>query len=111
MRSCCRSNFRVSTPYVGRVLIFRRTYIAICAVMAMTSLAAAAVDLRLIQAVRERNLEPGRTLLKQRVDVNTPQGDGSTALHWAARGHDLTSASAGVAAGARPHAAGRQVLD
>src|SRR5205823_7535855 len=92
MRSCCRFNFRVSTQYVGRVLIFRRTYIAICAVMAMTSLAAAAVDLRLIQAVRERNLESVRTLLKERGDVNSSQGDGATALHWDASVDALSSA-------------------
>ena len=73
--------------------------------MAMTSLAAAAVDLRLIQAVRERNLESVRTLLKQRVDVNAPQGDGSTALHWAARVGDLTIADALIRAGARANVA------
>jgi len=33
-----------------------------------------------------------RTLLNQKVDVNVPQVDGTTALHWAVRADDLESA-------------------
>ena len=43
----------------------------------------AASDLRLIDAVKARDLARARTLLKERVDVNARQGDGATALHWA----------------------------
>ena len=39
-------------------------------------------------------------LLKQKVDVNAAQGDGSTALHWAAYRDDLELAKLLVAAGA-----------
>src|SRR5204863_3235749 len=35
-----------------------------------------------------------RTLLKQRADVNAPQADGMTALHWAAYHDDLEMAKA-----------------
>ena len=42
-----------------------------------------------------------RALLKQRVDVNAPQGDGTTALHWAAHVNDLTIADLLIRAGAR----------
>jgi ankyrin repeat protein len=41
-----------------------------------------------------------RTLLKQRVDVNAPQDDGMTALHWAAHLDDLETARLLVKAGA-----------
>jgi ankyrin len=61
----------------------------------------AAPDLRLIQAVRNRDLQVVRSLLKQRIDVNAPQGDGATALHWAARLDDLAIADILLRAGAR----------
>ncbi len=41
-------------------------------------------DLRLIQAVKAQDEASVRALLKQHVDVNAPQGDGTAALHWAA---------------------------
>ena len=41
-----------------------------------------------------------RTLLKQRADVNAPQADGMTALHWAAQLNDLETARLLVKAGA-----------
>src|SRR6185436_17129802 len=62
---------------------------------------AASPDLRLIQAVKTKDVQAVRTLLKQRIDVNTPQGDGSTALHWAARIDDLAIADVLIRAGAR----------
>ena len=62
---------------------------------------AAGADLRLIQAVRNKDAQAVRALVKQRIDVNAPQGDGSTALHWAARVDDLAIADALIGAGAR----------
>jgi ankyrin len=61
----------------------------------------AAADARLIDAIRAKDATAVRTLLKQRVDVNAPQGDGSTALHWAAHVNDLTIADLLIRAGAR----------
>jgi ankyrin repeat protein len=46
-------------------------------------------------------------LLKQRVDVNTPQVDGMTALHWATYQDDLELANLLVRAGANVKAANR----
>src|SRR5207244_6933694 len=40
-------------------------------------------------------------MIKQGADVNAPQGDGVTALHWAARHGDADLVNALVAAGAR----------
>ena len=45
-------------------------------------------DVRLIDAVKAGNKTAVRTLLDQRVDVNAPQADGTTVLHWAASGDD-----------------------
>src|SRR5207247_5085221 len=62
-------------------------------------------DLRLIQAVKKQDADAVRALLKQRVDVNAPQGDGATALHWAAQRDDLTIAYLLIRAGARANIA------
>ena len=62
---------------------------------------AAAADVRLIQAVRSQAVESVRALLKQRVDVNAPQGDGTTPLHWAAEVDNLVIADLLIRSGAR----------
>jgi ankyrin repeat protein len=66
---------------------------------------AASVDQPLIQAVKNSDLESVRELLKQRVDVNTAQSDGTTALHWAAHRDDLGIADALIRSGARANVA------
>ena len=48
-----------------------------------------------------------RTLLKQGVDVNAAQGDGMTALHWAARQGDAELAQMLLYAGANVKATTR----
>jgi uncharacterized protein len=48
-----------------------------------------------------------RTLLKQGADVNAAQGDGMTALHWAARGGDAETAQMLIFAGANIRATTR----
>jgi uncharacterized protein len=48
-----------------------------------------------------------RALLQQRADVNTPQVDGMTALHWAAYRDDLETGALLVRAGANVKAANR----
>jgi ankyrin repeat protein len=46
-----------------------------------------------------------RTLLQQKADVNAPQADGTTALHWAVREDDLEMTETLLRAGAHPSAA------
>src|SRR3954466_572 len=62
-------------------------------------------DLRLIQAVKTQNAESVRALLKQHADVNAAQGDGTTALHWAANLDNLSVADMLIRAGAPVNAA------
>jgi uncharacterized protein len=62
---------------------------------------AAASDMRLIDAVKTGNKQAVLALLKQRVDVNAPQGDGATALHWAVHRDDLVTTDLLIRAGAR----------
>ena len=57
-------------------------------------------DLRLVNAVRHDDREAVRALLQEQVDVNMPQPDGATALHWAAYLDDLETADLLIGAGA-----------
>src|SRR5262252_6417012 len=48
-----------------------------------------------------------RTLLQQKADVNAPQVDGATAMHWAVYRDERDSADQLIAAGAKVDAANR----
>ena len=56
-------------------------------------------------AVQQQNAAAVRVLLQQRADVNRPQGDGATALHWAAHWDDRETAALLLKAGANVNAA------
>jgi ankyrin repeat protein len=66
---------------------------------------AAGSDRRLVEAVKHQQKDTVRALLKEQVDVNTPEADGATALHWAAFWNDWDTASALIRAGAHPNTA------
>src|SRR3989442_3112123 len=82
--------------YVGRSVV---------ALVRMTSLAAAATDLRLVDAAKNRDTEAVRRLLTQGVPVNASQPDGFTALHWAAQRDDADMADLLIRAGGQVSAA------
>ena len=62
--------------------------------------AAGADDLRLVEAVRQRNEPAVRRLLAERAPVNAEQPDGATALHWAVHWNDRASVELLLRAGA-----------
>src|ERR1043166_347987 len=70
-------------------------------------MSAATVDTRLGTAARNGDLNAVRSLVSQKVDVNTPQGDGMSALHWAAYKDDLEMARILIEAGANVKATTR----
>lgn len=72
------------------------------------ALALSAADSRLSEAAMQGDSNTVRALLKQKADVNGAQGDGSTALHWAAFHDDLEMVKLLLAAGADVKAATRE---
>ncbi len=77
------------------------------ALLSMAALNAAAADTRLADAAMAPDTEAVRSLVRQKVDVNAPQADGTTALHWAVRHDDLETAELLIHAGANVKAANR----
>jgi uncharacterized protein len=71
------------------------------------SLSAAGSSARLADAAEERDQSGIRALLEQHADVNAPQVDGMTALHWAAHYDDLETVQRLVRAGANVKAENR----
>jgi ankyrin repeat protein len=68
---------------------------------------AAERDVAIADAAERGDASAVRALLKQGADVNTAQGDGMTALHWAAMNGDANLASLLLGAGANTRAATR----
>ena len=64
-------------------MILRSLLIGLCGAIVSSSQPAVAADSPLADAAMKGDISAVRTLLSRKVDVNTAQGDGSTALHWA----------------------------
>ena len=75
--------------------------------LSLLSLGAAGRDVPLVDAVKTGDLKTVRSLLQQKTDVNAPEPDGTTALHWAAHRDALDSATLLIRAGANVKAANR----
>lgn len=62
---------------------------------------AAAMDTRLADAAKNGDVATVKTLLGQKIDVNAPTADSSTALHWAVERNNLEMVSLLLSAGAK----------
>ena len=71
------------------------------------AVAAATVDARVAAAMKNRDTASVRALLRQRADVNAPDVEGMTALHWAAHWGDVDTAKLLIRTGANAKAANR----
>ena len=74
---------------------------ALLAVNARPALSRAAAESPVADAAMRRDIAKLRQLIKQGADVNAAQGDGMTALHWAASHGDVDEARMLISAGAR----------
>ena len=80
----------------------------LCLLLVVTGvghIAAAGPDLRLVDAMAERNTALVRTLIGDGVDVNSARADGATALLWAAHWDNVDAAERLLRAGADVNAA------
>ena len=73
----------------------------------MSGLTAAGADLRLVDAVQNRDTAAARALVQEGIAVNATQADGTTALHWAARWDQVDVVDLLLQAGANVNAANR----
>lgn len=67
-------------------------------------LAAALSAAPLVDAVKSGDRDAALALLAQQADVNIPEADGTTALHWAVQGNDLDLVQRLIRAGANVNA-------
>jgi uncharacterized protein len=75
--------------------------------LACARLDVAGAEVSLVDAVKAVDKAAVRTLLAQRIDVNAPEPDGTTALHWAANRDDAEVVDLLIRAGANAKAANR----
>jgi uncharacterized protein len=89
--------------------IVRGALLSVAGACSLTALLAAAPrdEAAVAEAAMKGNRESVRSLLKQGADVNAAQGDGTTALHWAARQGDVELAQMLLYAGANVRATTR----
>lgn len=69
--------------------------------MLAATVVAAEPNRRVADAARARDVKALTAMIRQKADVNVPQSDGATALHWAAHWDDAAMAGQLLSAGAR----------
>jgi ankyrin repeat protein len=81
--------------------------IGLCTWLLLGAGAGAQSDLRLVAAAERRDIAAVRALLRQKVNPDSADRQGMTALLWAAHWNDLDMVQALLAAGTNPNAANR----
>jgi len=76
----------------------------VLAAVLLTTGVGAVSDRRLVDAAKRQDRQAVQELLTQGVDVDAPQGDGATALHWAVYWDDLGTVDLLMRAGANVNA-------
>ena len=85
-----------------------RLLIGYIVVFSLSAVSVNAATSELADAAMARNALTVRSLLQKKADVNAPQVDGTTALHWAVRYDDLDTADLLIRSGARVSTANRE---
>jgi ankyrin repeat protein len=84
-----------------------RAVLSLLAVIALAATASAAVDTRLVSAVKMGDSATAAALLARKADPNGAEPDGTTPLHWAVRNDDAALVGRLLKAGADGKAANR----
>src|SRR5882672_2664223 len=90
-----------------RMKLMRTLRLSALGALTLTALLSAAVSAPVADAAMQGNTNAVRALLKQAADVNAAQGDGMTALHWAAMKNDAELTQTLLFAGANVKATTR----
>ena len=85
----------------------RRIVSALAAIVGLAAMSGVQAAESIADAAMRGDRAAVLALIKQRADVNVPQGDGVTALHWAARRGDAELVTALIGAGANARATTR----
>jgi len=85
-----------------------RRLLGSCLVTLLSIGSLSAATSELADATMRGNKDAVRTLLLKKADVNAPQVDGTTALHWAVRSDDMETADLLIKAGANVTAKNRE---
>ena len=87
----------------------KRIQVVVCAVvLAVSTVRISGAGSEVADAVMNGDGAAVRKLIAAKADVNAPQVDGATALHWAVYRDDVETANALIAAGAKVEAANRE---
>ena len=79
--------------------------VAGCGLLLAVTVQSAAAEVRLIDAIRNRDAAAVRTLVKQRAEINVADRDGTTPLHWAVHFDDAATIDLLLRAGAKVNVA------
>src|SRR5437879_6610255 len=90
----------------GHMCLRRILWCCVAVLLSVASLLGAAAS-DLADAAMKGNKEAVRSLLQRKANINAPQIDGTTALHWAVRSDDLETAELLIRAGANVSVANR----
>ena len=85
-----------------------RRVLGCCVVLLFSAASLVAAGSELADAAMKGNKEAVRSLLLKKADVNAPQVDGTTALHWVVRADDLDTVDLLIRAGAKVSTANRE---
>src|SRR5947208_14026542 len=91
--------------------MYTKRLVGSCAVVLVSSMAGvlgAAARSDVADAVMRGDAAAVRALLAQKGDVNAPQADGATALHWAVYREDVATTNLLIQAGANVKVANRE---
>jgi uncharacterized protein len=80
----------------------KQASLVVCLILLLGGSLRAASDTRLADAAMNRDTTTVRSLIAQKVDVNTPGNDGTPPLHWVVRADDVELGQALLKAGADP---------